>query len=132
MNKIFNLFRTPLKIEELEQLISEAKCIPACMENVEMLDRIVREANLWLAAVDKSIKEPHHPYISDLVDLLADSQRLPVNLNPANLIEMKIESFNDWLIRLNKLFSTPKLAKAPNDTLADSTAIIQVKQQLEF
>lgn len=113
----------PLKLEEIEQTISEAKCIPAHMAHVEQLSNITEEANMWILkadkvlSVDKTVKDPSLPYLSELVELLEEAKELPVKL-PINLLQMKIELVNEWIARVNRLFSLNKTA--------DSTFLVDV------
>ena len=122
----------PLKLEEIEQTISEAKCIPACITNVERLSQIAEEANMWILkmekvlSIDKTVKDPHFPYLSELIELLEKAKDLPVKL-PINLVQMKIELINDWIAKVNRLFNVSKLTKFIYDPHIKSSSLVDVK-----
>lgn len=123
--------KPPYKLEDLELTISEAKCIPAHLENVERLISIVKEANLWtnkvdkILNIDKNVKESNFPYLSDLIELLEAAQALPVKLS-SNVIQMKIELMNEWIIRVNKLFNFSKINKGSTEISIDTSFILEV------
>jgi hypothetical protein len=96
------------------------------MPHVSRLEQIVLEATDWSNRVERCLKDPHNPYLSDLCHLLEESNSLPVSLSATSLIEMKIESVNDWTMRLSKLFISTKQSKACIDNTVDSTIILQV------
>lgn len=109
------------KLEDLELTINEAKCIPAYLENVEKLVQIVKDANTWKEKVDTTLNIGHldfnhtYPYLTELTELLDEAHSLPVKLQ-VNLIQMKIDIVNEWIIRVNKLFNTTKVCKTSLET----------------
>jgi len=125
--------RHPFKLEDLEQTISEAKCIPARMENVERLVQVVAAANSWKAKserlfkIGKELQQPSscYPYLTEFIELLDQANSLPVKL-PVGIVQMKIELVNEWITRLNKLFNTTKLHKNVADSSIDTSALLEV------
>ena len=96
------------------------------MESVDCLELIVKEAGEWTRLVDKCLKDSNFPYVSDLTDLLDEARKLPVSLSHIDLIEIKIDSANEWIARLNRLFISSKASKSELST--DSNMLIQVSK----
>lgn len=91
----------------LEATLSEAKHIPAKLENVEKLDLIVREASKLILNADKLLKEVKCPYLSDLESMLKLAKHLPVKMNQIQAIEIRANLANDWIKKLITLFKRP-------------------------
>jgi hypothetical protein len=96
--------RNNTKLAELEKTLMEAKCIPARMENVDKLERIVKEANDWLSSIDNYLGDKKYPFISDLVKLLNKANSLPVKFNSTSLLELRINVCNEWTNKLCRSF----------------------------
>ena len=97
------------------------------MESVDCLELIVKEAADWTRSVDKCLKDANFPYVSELTDLLDEARKLPVSLSHIDLIEIKIDSANEWIARLNRLFISSKTSKS--ELIADSNMLIQVSRR---
>jgi histone demethylase JARID1 len=91
----------------LEATLSEAKYIPAKLENVEKLDLIVKEASKLILNADKLLKEVKCPYLSDLELMLKTSKQLPVKISQMQAIEIRTNLTNDWIKKITTLFKRP-------------------------
>lgn len=124
------LGKTKSKLEDLDLSISEAKCIPAYMEHVEQLIQVVDQAKAWNSRMDKLLhydkSSANAPYLSTLLELLEQAQQLPVKLQ-TNLVQMKVDLMNEWILRVQKLFTNAPM-NCPTQTkaaeMATSTSIV--------
>ncbi len=97
--------KRPLKLVELEKTLHEARCIPTYMENVERLERIIKDAQQLSIKAVQLIKESNTlPYLSDLKSLYKKASQLPVVLDDMPLIEMRIKFADKWNHQVFDLF----------------------------
>ena len=72
----------PISLTDLESIQSESKCIPVYMENVEKLDKIIKEAKSCVSNIDRLLNEKL-PDITDLKESLEKSSKLPIKISQA-------------------------------------------------
>ena len=66
----------------------------------------------------------NRPYLTELIDLLIEANSLPVKL-PVNIIQMKIELVNEWIVRVNELFNSGKVYKTSTDSCIDTSFLLE-------
>jgi hypothetical protein len=77
------------------------------MENVEKLERLVREASKSQTSAETLLKDPKFPYLSDLIETYRKAKDLPLRVNSTDAIATRINMAKDWLTRLGHFYLKP-------------------------
>lgn len=110
-NELVKLTSSKKKLEEFERFLDEAGKIPVNMENVDEVERIVKEAKKWSQQVSKLLvnDEQHLPYLCDLVELFERGKKSPVAFSVLDDIEARIRTVNQWIASCHDHFVLPEV-----------------------
>lgn len=99
------------RLEEFERFLDEAGKIPVNMENVDQVERIVKEAKKWSQQVNKLLvnDEQQLPYLCDLVELFERGKKSPVAFSVLGDLEVRIRTVNQWIASCHDYFVLPEV-----------------------
>uniref|UniRef100_A0A8C7MS39 [histone H3]-trimethyl-L-lysine(4) demethylase n=1 Tax=Oncorhynchus kisutch TaxID=8019 RepID=A0A8C7MS39_ONCKI len=88
----------------LENIVIEARNIPAYLPNVLALREALHKAKEWSAKVDAIQSGSNYAYLEQLESLLARGRSIPVRLDPLPQVESQVASARAWRERTARTF----------------------------
>lgn len=110
----------------LENIVLEARNIPAYLPNVLALEEALQKAKDWTSKVEAIHSGSSYAYLEQLESLLARGRSIPVRLDPLGQVESQVASARAWRERTARTFlkknSTYTLLQVGRETLGFPTS----------